>query len=161
MAWCSTPHRRFSGIQFNRNGLRGFEGCPKIFHTTFHCPFFAANSSELISSASTCISLTDVMIATGILLCIHNETSFIYLETKIEKPWRYNGEAHFTFWEPVSLSLSRNFQLMKNFRMLVGYINYICIMHKSELQCLLIDPLYFSFYLNTCIYLITQQIDAH
>lgn len=34
--------------------------------------------------------------------------------------------------------------------MLVGYINYdICIMHKSELQCLLIDP--FSFYLNTCI----------
>lgn len=46
--------------------------------------------------------------------------------------------------------------------MLVGYINYdICIMHKSELQCLLIDPLYFSFYLNTCIYLITQQIDAH
>lgn len=36
--------------------------------------------------------------------------------------------------------------------MLVGYINYdICIMHKRELQCLLIDPLYFSFYLNTCI----------
>lgn len=35
--------------------------------------------------------------------------------------------------------------------MLVGYINYdICIMHKSELQCLLIDPLYFkiSFYLS-------------
>lgn len=32
--------------------------------------------------------------------------------------------------------------------MLVGYINYdICIMHKSELQCLLIDPLYLSKYM--------------
>lgn len=142
MAWCSTPHRRFSGIQFNRNGLRGFEGCPKIFHTTFHCPFFAAYSNELISSASTCISLTDVMIATRILLCIHNETSFIYLETKIEKPWRYKWGSPFYF-------LKTSFS---NFRMPVGYINYdICIMHKSELQCLLIDPLYFSFYLNTCI----------
>lgn len=153
MAWCSTPHRRFSGIQFNRNGLRGFEGCPKIFHTTFHCPFFAAYSSELISSASTCISLTDVMIATRILLCIHNETSFIYLETKIEKPWRYKWGSPFYF-----LKTSFSFSI-KKFSI---YINYdICIMHKSELQCLLIDPLYFSFYLNTCIYLITQQIDAH
>lgn len=146
MAWCSTPHRRFSGIQFNRNGLRGFEGCPKIFHTTFHCPFFAAYSSALISSASTCISLTDVMIATRILLCIHNETSFIYLETKIEKPWRYKWGSPFYF-------LKTSFS---NFRMPVGYINYdICIMHKSELQCLLIDP--FSFYLNTCISDITAD----